>query len=107
MALDMSAACGWMPWSLLLFVQDLVDEGDGDRSFADGRRHTLDVACPHVADREHAGQARFEQMRRARQRPMRGGQVVLGQVGPGLDEPLGIERDAAVEPARVGSTRPS
>ena len=43
---------------------DLVDERDGDRSFADGRRDALDVAAAHVADREDAGQAGLEQIRR-------------------------------------------
>lgn len=46
----------------LSLVEYLMYEGDRDRSLADGRRHALDAACPHVADREHAGQTRFEEM---------------------------------------------
>ena len=63
--------------AVLSFVENLVDEGDRDRAFADGRRHTFDIAAAHVADREHATQACFEQMGSARQRPTCRRQVVL------------------------------
>jgi hypothetical protein len=36
--------------------QHLVYEGHHNRSFADGRCHTLDVTAPHVANGEHARQ---------------------------------------------------
>ena len=42
-----------------LFVQRLMDERDRDRSLTDRRRHALDVAGAHVADREHAGRTRL------------------------------------------------
>ena len=57
----------------LLLVQCLMHEGDGDRSLAHCRRHTLDIASPDVTDREHAGQTRFEEMRRPGKRPASGG----------------------------------
>ena len=34
---------------------------------------------------------------------MRGGQIVLRQIGPCLDEPFSIERDAPIEPLRAGN----
>ena len=34
---------------------------------------------------------------------MRGGQILLRQIGSRLDEPFGIERDAPVEPLCVGN----
>src|SRR5262245_53245694 len=34
----------WVRRFFLLFVKHLVDERDGDRSFADGRCHALDIA---------------------------------------------------------------
>jgi hypothetical protein len=41
-------------------MKHLMNKGDGNRSFADGGRHTLDVAGAHVADREHSGTIRFQ-----------------------------------------------
>ena len=84
-----------------------MDEGDRDRSLAHCRRHALDIAAPDVADREHAGQTRFEKMGRPGERPMRGGQIFLRQIRPGLDEPFGIERDASIEPLRCWERRRS
>ena len=54
-----------------------MDKGDRDRAFAHCRRNTFDIAAPDVADREHSGQTRFEQMGRPGERPARGGQVFL------------------------------
>src|SRR2546430_15120564 len=51
-----------------LVVQRLVDQGNRDRALADGRCHAFDIAGPHVADREDARQARFEEVWRARER---------------------------------------
>jgi hypothetical protein len=51
---------GEMSGVIASLVEDLMDEGDGNRPLPDGRRHSLDVAPPHVADGEHAGQTRFE-----------------------------------------------
>ena len=72
---------------LLLFVQHLMDEGNGDRSLADGGGDTFDIAAANIADREHAGQARFEQMRRPRERPMRRRQILGDRSGPVLMNP--------------------
>jgi hypothetical protein len=41
-------------------MKHLMNEGDGNRSFADGGRHALDVAAARVADREDAGTTRFQ-----------------------------------------------
>src|SRR5262245_58938800 len=46
-------------------MQHLMDEGDGDRAFADRRRDAFDVSGAHVADREDAREAGFQEMRRA------------------------------------------
>ena len=48
---------------ILLRSKHLMHERDGDRPFADGRRHALDVATPRIADREDAGSIRLEQIR--------------------------------------------
>lgn len=67
-----------------------MDEGDRDRSLADGGCHTLDIAAPDVADREHSGETGFEKIGRAGERPPRGGQVFLRQVRRALgDHQLG------------------
>ena len=58
-----------------LLVQHLMHEGDRNRSLADGRCDAFDIAASDVADSEHSGQARFEQMRIPEQRPMRSHQV--------------------------------
>src|SRR5947207_1235412 len=100
--LEMLAACIGHREPRLL-VQHLVDGGDRDRSLPDGGRRALDAAAPHVAHREHAGQAGFQDMRRAGQRPMRRRQVVRGEIRAGLDEAAGIECEAALEPRRAGS----
>jgi len=44
-------------------MKHLMNKGDGNRSFADGGRHTLDVAAAHVADCEDSGTIRFQQIR--------------------------------------------
>jgi hypothetical protein len=38
----------------------LVDKCDGNRSFADGGRHSLDVAAAHVSNGENARTAGFQ-----------------------------------------------
>lgn len=44
----------------LSLVKHAMHERDGDRTLADRRRDALDIARPHVADRKHAWQARFQ-----------------------------------------------
>src|SRR5438445_12511825 len=86
----------------LLLVQHLVHSGDRDRSLAHGGCHALQAPGADVADREHPGETRLEQMGSAGERPARGGQVLRQQVRSRLDEPLGVEREAAVQPACAG-----
>src|SRR5207237_3043025 len=86
-----------------LFVQHLVDGGDRDRSLPDGGRRPLDAPAPDVAHREHAGQTGFQEMRRPGQRPVRGGQILRGQIRPRLDEATAVEGEAALEPRGTGS----
>ena len=50
-------------------MKHLMNKGDGNRSFADGGRHPLDVAAAHVANREDSGTIRFQQIGRPRQWP--------------------------------------
>lgn len=56
-------------------MKDLMDERDRDRAFADRRGDPLDVAPSYVTDRKHSRSARFEKVRRARERPARGGEI--------------------------------
>ena len=72
-----------------------------DRAFADGRGDALDVAGPHVTDREHAGQAGLEQERRRVSGQPRVRQLLGREIGAGLDESLRVQGHAAVEPPRV------
>jgi len=51
-----------------------------DRPFSHPRRDPLDVAGSHIADREDAGQTRLEQIRRPRERPASGAQLVGKQI---------------------------
>ena len=88
-------------------MKHLMNEGDRDRSLADGGRDALDVAAAHVADRKDARTTRFEQIRRPGQRPPRCRQIVLRQLRTGLDESLVVERDAPFEPARCSARRRS
>src|SRR5215475_3665917 len=66
-----------------LFGEVFVGELDGDGALADGGGDALDGPVAHVTGREDAGQAGFEEQRRARQRPSggrpRGAQVTPGQ----------------------------
>ena len=75
---------------------------DGDRPFADGRRHSLDVAAPRIADREDAGSICLEQMRRTRVRPFRSRELLGREVRAGLHKSFVIEGNSSIEPARVG-----
>src|SRR3954469_19114801 len=72
-----------------LLVERPVNERHGNGAFTDSRGHAFDAAGPHGTARKHTGQARLEQVRRATQRPVRGGEVLRGQIGTGLDERLG------------------
>lgn len=44
----------------LLFIEHLVDKGDGNRALSDRGRDPLDIAGAHVADGEYAWQTRFK-----------------------------------------------
>lgn len=79
-----------------------MDEGHRDRPLAHCGGDPFDIAGPDVADSEHSGQTRFQEMGSPRKWPMRGGQILLRQIGSRLDEPVGIERDAPVEPLCAG-----
>ena len=70
-------------------ASSLVHEAHRDRALAHGRGDPLDVARAHVADREHPGTARLEQMRaprRAASARRRGPPSVRS--GPVLMKPL-------------------
>src|SRR5437762_4726305 len=86
-----------------LFVKNLMDERDRDRAFADRRGNPFDVSAADVSDREHAGPARLQEVRQARERPFRRLELLFRQLRAGLDETLFVEHDAPVEPARVRS----
>src|SRR5712691_2649360 len=82
-------------------MKNLMDERDRDRAFAYCRGDAFDVAPAHVTDRKHCGEARFKEMRRPCERPVRGGEVLFRQIRPRLDEPVLVERDTVGEPART------
>src|SRR5438552_1353070 len=84
-----------------LLAQHLMNERDRNRSFADSRGDSLDAARADVADGEDAGPARFEQQRRARERPAGGHEIVVRQIRTGLDETALVERETAIEPTGV------
>jgi len=58
-----------------LLAKHLMHKGHGNRSFAHGRRDSLDVATAHVADRKDARSVCFEQVRLPCKRPIRARQV--------------------------------
>src|SRR6267143_6957444 len=78
-----------------------MNQSHGDGPFSHRGRNALQVAAPDVTDREHAGQSRLEQVGHPGKRPVRGGQILLGQVRSRLDEALSVQRDAPLEPSGV------
>src|SRR5689334_12130000 len=84
-----------------LLTQDLMDEGDGNRSFAHGRCHAFDFTAPDITDGEDARATRLEKMRRPGQRPAGSGQIALRQIRAGLDEAFLVQHDARFEPSSV------
>jgi hypothetical protein len=73
-----------------------VYEGDGNRSFTDRGCHALEATSADVADREYAGQTRFEQMRSTSERPMSGGEILGRQVWSGPNKSVRVQRNASV-----------
>ena len=73
-----------------------MHERDGNRPFAHSGRHAFHIATAHIADGEDAGSTRFEQVRRARQRPFRGSQFVGPEIRAGFEKPLVVERETRV-----------
>ena len=65
-----------------------------------GGCNSLDVARADVADGEHAWHARLQQVRCARQRPLRRIELLARELRAGLDETVRIEREATGHPAR-------
>src|SRR5262249_10860788 len=68
-----------------LWSKHVMDERDGDRPLADGGRHTLDVAAPHVTNRKDSRAVRFEQVRPACVRPVRR-EIIGREIRPGFHE---------------------
>src|SRR5258708_28090646 len=71
-----------------------MDLGYDGRSLADGRGYTRGRAGSHVADREHARQAGLQ--------GQGSGRLRVGRTQPGQDVALVVEREASVEPGRIG-----
>ena len=86
---------------LNLLGQRSMDKRNGDRSFTDCRRHALGVAASNIADGEHSGPRRFEQIRRALEGPLRRGEIFRCQVRSGFDEAFRVERDVTIQPTRI------
>ena len=75
-----------------------MHEGDRDRSLTNCRCNTLNIAGADVADGKNSRQARFKEMRKSGQRPMRRSKIVVREVRPRLDKTARIERQTAIEP---------
>ena len=80
----------------LSLLKDPVHERDGNAAFTHGGGHAFEVAAPDVADREHSGQTRFEEVGGPGEWPLCRRQVVWRQIRSGLDEAF-----------RVRATHPS
>ena len=61
------------------------------------------LLATHVAHCEYCRQTGFEQVRRTGQGPVRSAQVFWRQNGTSLNETLGVQRNAAIEPTGVRS----
>ena len=75
-----------------------VHELDADGPLADGGGDALHVAAARIADGEDAGKAGLEQMRRTRERPARGREIVRREIGSGPRVPPRASRTARVPP---------
>src|SRR5580765_1729928 len=71
--------------------EDLVDELHRGRALTHRGRHALHAPRPHVANREHPGQAGLEVIGPASQGPLRGLELLGREVRAGLDEALLVE----------------
>src|SRR5215831_5836081 len=80
----------------------LTGEADGDRALADRRGYSFDRVAAHVAGREHARQAGFEQVGIAAQL-FPGGRVagLPAEVRAGDDEAVAVQLDRFSQPLRV------
>ena len=67
-------------------AQVLMDELDGDGSFANTRGDPFYGSVAHIADGENAGDAGFEQSGVSIERPALGPFSVFHQIGAGEDE---------------------
>jgi hypothetical protein len=83
------------------FVQRLMHQANRRRSFADCRRHALDVARAYIANRKHARQTGLENIRTAPQRPACAGEIFRRQIWSSLDKALLILNNTSFEPSRV------
>jgi hypothetical protein len=84
-----------------------MNKRNSNRSFADCGRHSLDVAAAHVANRKDAGAARFEQIWRPCQRPLRVREIVRQEIRACFHEALFVKDDAAVQPFAYWESRRS
>jgi hypothetical protein len=83
-----------------------MNQMNTDGAFAYRGCDPLDVAGTYIADRENAGPACFQHLRRARQRPLRVGSGEDGiHIKARQNETLSVEGDAG--PQLVGAPRGS
>jgi hypothetical protein len=68
-----------------------VYERDRDRSFADKRRYAFDIACANIPGGKNTGQAGFEQVGPATERPLSPVNSSYKRSGPVSMKPLGIQ----------------
>ena len=71
-------------------------------ALADRRRHALERPQPHVADGENAGDGGLEVLGPTDQRPVVQ-QLIVAQIRPCDDKPVGVDLDVPWKPARAGA----
>ena len=87
---------------VLALGQHAVRHLNADGALADRRGDALHVPGAHVAHGEHAGDAGFQHVRRALERPLHVRQVLRRELRTRAYEPLLVQAHAALQPAGIG-----
>src|SRR6266404_2220665 len=84
-----------------LFCEHLMHERHSNRTFPDGGRYSFQIPATNISDREHTWQTGFEEVWRARKRPLGVRQIFRREIQAGLDKPSLIARYTTIEPCRI------
>src|SRR5262245_39317449 len=82
--------------------QDAMHELHHDRTFSHRRRDSLHAARADVSHGEHARDTGLKQIGAPAKGPTCTVQIFRDEIGAGLYKPAAIEREAALEPRRIG-----